>query len=75
MDADLLHERDGRDSGIENVIHRQKIRYTILRDRKTDQSVGDHSEAVCGDFRSVPTPLLEIIVMMDEVANENAQRH
>jgi hypothetical protein len=24
MDADLLLERDGRDSGIENVIHRQK---------------------------------------------------
>jgi hypothetical protein len=55
MDADLLLKRDGRDSGIENVmLHRQtKIRYTILRDRKTDQSVGDHSEAVCGDFRSV----------------------
>jgi hypothetical protein len=56
MDADLLLERDGRDSGIENVmLHRQTKSDTILRDRKTDQSVGDHSEAVCGDFRSVYT--------------------
>jgi hypothetical protein len=49
------------------MLHRQtKIRYTILRDRKTDQSVGDHSEAVCGDFRSVSYTASEIIVMMDD---------
>jgi hypothetical protein len=58
--------------GIENVmLHTdKKIRYTILRDRK-NQSVGDHSEAVCGDFRSVSTPLLEIIVMMDDAKEDS----